>query len=61
MRLKLRFRDREAGHESFRVVREADAVDAAGGFEFACGYQRRLVKARDDFVVDRTLNLFIPH
>ena len=60
-RVELRFRDREAGDEGLCVVCEADAVHAVSLLEFTCSYQRRLVVARDDFVVDSALDLVTSH
>src|SRR5437667_10760081 len=53
--LRLGLRHLESRHESFRVMCEADAVHAIGRLELAGSYQRRLVIARDNFVVDRAL------
>jgi len=50
--LMLRLRDLQSGHERFRVMCEADAVDAVSALEFTCCYQRGFVVTGDDLVVD---------
>src|SRR6185436_5602944 len=40
---------------------EADAVYAVSRFELTCSHQRRLIVARNDFVVDCTFNLVALH
>src|SRR5437868_3299219 len=47
-------------HGNVRVMCEAKTVNAVGRFEFACGYQRRLV-CRDHLLVDRARNLIALH